>query len=645
MDYIKERFKQYISILSQDQTYFTSQKLAQIVHISSRTVKSDMIELNEILKKYQVRIMSKQGKGYILIISDDRLFHELKHDLFSTNIQINEIPKTQQERIDYIIKKMLMLDYHIRIEDLVEELYVSRTTLNHDMRQVRTIFDRYNLEIKSSPYYGMIISGDEISRRRCISQFFFQNNFTEFFAHQNAMFSSVQNQREIRFIREGLLRMVGEYDIRFSDLSIQNIVIHVFIALRRCTIYKYVTFDAKTREHFFNTNEYLAAQSFGKLLEDQFRITLSIDEIVYFAMQIQSKEIVQDSSQGIVSSSVSNHIELIFSIIQSRYGVDFSKNKQLTDFLMLHIPPMVERLRTRLIMRNPILQDILRNYPYAVELTKIAAEIIEQQYQVKMDDNEFGYLVLYFNVALRQIEVKVNKRIVLVCGRGRPETILFLNDLSELFQSIISEVEVFDVYQLSPEKLSSTDVVITTIPMPQVKEGVTQIFVRSNVKDYYGQIHEALVNKDYINIDFHEYINKSLFMNNIEVDSKEDCLNLIFKHLKEIGIPSKDLTIFFQNILPYGCEIGNGVVCIRSIYDLPSPFIFTAVLKKEILWNSQYVQVLCIVSLNWKDFNVVEQVYQLFSQWCRTEQINDLIRYQNYERYVQSMMSIKYINV
>ncbi|MBU5266727.1 helix-turn-helix domain-containing protein [Virgibacillus proomii] len=71
------------------------------------------------------------------------------------------------------MKRLLFhLDY-IKIEDLLAELFVSRSTLQSDLKTVRNILQYYGLSIEHKPNYGMKVIGKEVSIRFCISEYIF----------------------------------------------------------------------------------------------------------------------------------------------------------------------------------------------------------------------------------------------------------------------------------------------------------------------------------------------------------------------------------------------------------------------------------------------------------------------------------------
>lgn len=134
MEYISDRLEKILIGLSESDGPLTSAQLASAVKVSARTVKKDISELNEILKDYDAEILAKTGVGYQLSIGDRFLY-----DQFLTEIKRRElhtaqtIPKYRYERVNYMVKKLLTVDYYLTLEDLIDELYISRSTLTADL--------------------------------------------------------------------------------------------------------------------------------------------------------------------------------------------------------------------------------------------------------------------------------------------------------------------------------------------------------------------------------------------------------------------------------------------------------------------------------------------------------------------------------
>ena len=111
--YLMKRQKQYLHLLMDREGPVTSREMALETGVSLRTVKTDMAKLNELLKDYDVHIMSKPGAGYRLVPNDggglkplSLLMEQMQYERF------DRIPDTGPERVEYIARKLLALDYY-----------------------------------------------------------------------------------------------------------------------------------------------------------------------------------------------------------------------------------------------------------------------------------------------------------------------------------------------------------------------------------------------------------------------------------------------------------------------------------------------------------------------------------------------------
>lgn len=605
-----------ILIYLQDHEIVTSEELASLVDVSSRTIKSDIEKLNEIIMNNGACVSSKRGRGYYLEINNKSLFSEYMLCLKNEERKLMNIPRTSKERSLYIIRKLLMIDFPVKIEELADEIFVSRQTLQENLKDVKVLLENYNLNLYSGKA-GICIDGDEVLRRRCICDLFFLRN-SEFYVQDNELFSSTMNQEEIRFIREALLNVLNKYKLRFSDLSIQNMVIHIMIAIRRYRFYQYVSFNDEKKKEIKNTEYYAAAMSLKDMIEGQFSVILPEDEVIYLAMHIKSKVIIIRSD---VSNVILNDMdELLYNIyrrVNRRFNISLFLNQNLSELLKLHIPAMVDRIQNNLSMRNPLCVETIRRYQFAVEICLEVVDEIEKEFDIKIDKNEFAYLVLYFNLALSKAKQKNKQRIVLVCGRGRPETIQIMNQLEEKFDSLIDKIVTIDIYDLDTFTFYNQDILISTVPINQEIQ-VPCIYVRGYIEDYYDEIYRTLLMGNFVNVDIKKILKKSDCLMDCDCETKDDVLKLLQTTLSsEIG--NGVASEIISNICIDFSEIGNHCAILHSLMDCPVPTIVMMKLKHPILWMSKYVQDIYFISVNANGTVVMEYVYNKISNLYETE--------------------------
>lgn len=143
------RQKKILRILEKRDSFVTSKELADSMKVSSRTIRNDIHDMNELLAPLQVTIISAQSKGFYIAASDSERIRELRRSdtaFFS-----------RSERIRYLVFRLCRSTEPLNLYDLEDEVYLSHTALLSDFKQIQR---KYSYE---PPYIKMIIRGDEVS--------------------------------------------------------------------------------------------------------------------------------------------------------------------------------------------------------------------------------------------------------------------------------------------------------------------------------------------------------------------------------------------------------------------------------------------------------------------------------------------------
>src|SRR5690625_5285133 len=126
---LNSRMQTILRELMASQSPITGKYLAHMNQVTSRTTRSDVKALDSHLTKHGARIDAIMGKGYQLEMTEASLFR-----IYLQNLSMDEakkpafIPKLPQERITYLIKRLLLHDTYIKMDDLADEIYVSKST-------------------------------------------------------------------------------------------------------------------------------------------------------------------------------------------------------------------------------------------------------------------------------------------------------------------------------------------------------------------------------------------------------------------------------------------------------------------------------------------------------------------------------------
>lgn len=134
--------------------------------ITSKTLQSDYLFLCELAPEFGVRLHQNNLEIYTEII-DSQIYHEKyvglnlfynahKHNISNTIIRSN-----------YIARKLLLSNDFHSVDEFAEELNVSKSSLREELKVCRTLYKNYNLNLISSPHYGITVKGNELDKRIC----------------------------------------------------------------------------------------------------------------------------------------------------------------------------------------------------------------------------------------------------------------------------------------------------------------------------------------------------------------------------------------------------------------------------------------------------------------------------------------------
>lgn len=162
-----------VTYLNDKDGYATSNELAILLDVSTKTVKRYILDLNSIVKVYDVEISSSRGVGYKLSGSKSNILRLVKESKNHINGFLND--DSDESRISNAICKFINKTY-ISIDDMAEELNLSVGATNKLATKIKEKIKKYDLIIKSKPYYGSYICGDEINLRQLITDYAIKND-------------------------------------------------------------------------------------------------------------------------------------------------------------------------------------------------------------------------------------------------------------------------------------------------------------------------------------------------------------------------------------------------------------------------------------------------------------------------------------
>lgn len=127
---LHERQRKILRYLNEFGDCMTGSDLSQRLQISSRTIRSDIAEINRCIPPEIAQIQASRGSGYRLVIHNRDEFHRY----ISTGLNL----LTREDRSRHLLIALLWATEPLNLEQLEDEMFVSRTTLEGDIRWLQS---------------------------------------------------------------------------------------------------------------------------------------------------------------------------------------------------------------------------------------------------------------------------------------------------------------------------------------------------------------------------------------------------------------------------------------------------------------------------------------------------------------------------
>ncbi|WP_289891031.1 BglG family transcription antiterminator [Virgibacillus pantothenticus] len=619
----------------------TSNDLADRICVTPRTIRNDIKELNSILLQSGGFIESKRGTGYELIIKNSKTFKAFLQKM-AKDSNSNMLPSSPEDRVIYIVRKLLLDNYYIKLDDMADKLYISKSTLQNDLIEVRKILTGFKLELVSKPYHGVKIIGDEMNVRFCLAEYLF--NRKEIVVNMQRQAAPILPQKDINKIYTIIIKEVKANKIEMSDIALNNLCIHFAIACKRIRDENYVQLAPEDFAGVYSQTEYKVAKGIVTKIESALHVSFPKTEIAYIAIHfLGTKKIAKinlnrEEFESFVESDLRAAIKEFIHKVDERLKLQLINDHELFIALGLHLQPTLNRLRYGMNMRNPMLDEIKTKYPLAFDAAVLAREVFNKRLAIEIDEDEVGYIALHISVAmLRQKMQQDVKRCIIVCATGVGSAMLLKYRLQSKYPNQLHVVDTTDFYRLNETSLEQIDFIITTIPIER-KLPVPIIFVNTILgTEDLRKIENYLKNRTENKIDF---LKEELIFLHKGLPTKEAAIKYLVEKLVAAGyVESSFGASVFKRERLSPTSFGNLVAIPHPMEPHTRETFWTiCTLKKPIDWEGNYVQFICLLSIGKNRTSDLKLMYDYLIEIIENKRkVNQLISCEEKDEFIETI--------
>lgn len=470
---ITKRQSDIVEYLLEQPHEVTAGEIAEKINVSTRTVHRELGAVECWLAAHEVKLEKKSGIG-IYVDADPTQLASLREQLLYTKSD----DYSAEERKIVVLCMLLDTQEPIKLLALASDLKVAVTTVSHDLDELRGWIADRGLVLVRRRGYGVEITGREIDKRRAISELALE------YLDESALFSGREELRPVTRVTEKLLEMIGRENLltvenalwQPHDQWLKNMVeskymellIQICVSLARLRLGYVVDHRASLPYSKTDSEENIMLRTaMVERICTELSAALAIDfpdqERSYFRLLFRDAE---DHSTRLLPLDDLVLLELVHELIrrvETEIGTPLAEDRVLREGLIAHMAPVLKRLREGKSIRNPLLQQIRKDYGSLFDsVKKAAADMTEME----VPDEEIGFLVMHFGASLERLrQLQREVRAIVVCTSGIGSSRLLATRLAkELPQiKIVDRASWYEATRIPKEDY---DLIISTVELP-----------------------------------------------------------------------------------------------------------------------------------------------------------------------------------
>ena len=599
---LNKKEKQIIQYLIKDKDKFvTSKELAAQLGCSDRTIRTYYKTLVEKLDFYSgIDLISKQGYGYKLDIVDDDTYADfLEENHINAHHNNYQNITDISDRYNYLLNKLLFEQNEIYFDDLADELFVSRSTLSSDFKKIRQKFKPYHLKIESKANKGVYVLGQERDKRRFIMDYFIDSGFI------NTMHSYVDNELLNQKISFEELTIIVLDGLKLSDFVIQNLVIHIALAIRRITEGFRISKVSEDELVLRGLAERQIAENILKRVSVSTHIDFPADEVDYITLHLVSKG---HGSACHISEVLQEQIrqELIDSIDQINPTV--KNDFQLIEGLLAHLSTMFIRLQSRVVMENPLTAEIKANYRDMYQLAERVVANMPTFSAYTLSPDEIAYIALHFMAAKERYKEQRKYNVLVICATGYGSAQMLKSRIENELGNLVSITDVIGYYEINDEKLKGIDFIVSSIALSNLIFNIpvftVSVFLNDeelkDIKQGISNLNRSLANVENrqselsVSDVFDDYFSEDYFFL-LSDASKEEVLQKLAQSISQNEneqFEERLLNMMKQRESMSSIVFGKNIAVPHPLKAVGSKHHFAvAIVKNGVKWDEQYLSI------------------------------------------------------
>lgn len=439
-------------------------ELVRRLEVSRRTIQRDMNSLQSYLAGYQIGLDMDLAR-----ISLDGHPADVSRMLKETGKLPTTLALTPKDREFYVAMDLLMTQGPLKLSYFGKKLGVTSASVSHNLDEVANWLRFRGLHVIRRRGYGIEVRGNEELRRESLAELVYdQLPFGELmsmfrveakreashplFPWFQKWFGAARIDEVGRVLSEELASMNPPLD----EAAFYGFMLHVVLTCIRIEHGAQLTPENITVSVSADTEA--STQIIRRLLPNA---TETEGEIAYLAKHLRGAKVRMTDDNRILPLHITS-MDLAYHLVTALSGLLNMKLEDDGDLLVglaQHLEPAIYRMKTGLVIRNPLLSEIKQRYGRFFDAMRTASERVLEPYGLRVPDAEIGYLTMHLGAAHERRKAGSTWRAKIVCPNGISSAELLASRMKNEFP----QVRIVSVEALHTLSDTDCDFIVSTV--------------------------------------------------------------------------------------------------------------------------------------------------------------------------------------
>ena len=634
--YTKRQMKILQLILKNTQG-ITGTKIAEDLEVSVRTIRNDIVAINDSLKKENLTISSSKKIGYF--IKSDAI-ESLKQLIYSN--EEREYSCAAEENRHLRILGKLIFEGKQHCGDLAEMLFVSDQTVYKEISKLKKVLkSQYNCSLiqSSSDFVWIDVSEEEIRQLlfKVLKNFVLINHYS-YLNEMQILLNDNFDIQEFNAISSKIKQHFARQKVTIDDQSLSMIVGAIYIVIIRN---RYGFRIQNSHRETVNIEVSLLIRSLMEMGLEIIENDLGCLNSFLWTIKLTSHSTKKDKVSVLVDTIMSEFCREVM----NTYNINLKESEQLIDNMKVHIEYMLRRVDNDYQLTNPIINEVKKKYPFSYEVAMLMVHIVYKYKNKYPIDDEISYIAIYIEYFLEKVNTKL--KAVIVSSSRLGFTNIIKNWIHNNFYNQVEVVECMPMHLIEDYlKENKIDLIIftsqidITLPVPHyVIEGipdrndailVNNIVYKIKISYKYESIIKKMFSNEFINIYDKSY-------------SFDEIIREMGRQL-EGHERIEDAREYVEDVLQ---REQNYPTAIGSSFMIPHPLttfalkttVSVALMKKPVIHNDKEIKMIFLLAIENKIDDDVSSLFQFFKQIAlNKEAFNKLVEVSDKEEFLSQLI-------